>query len=231
MSRLTEKDVRLLVQMIIHDLEKPLAVNERILSRMANGSLDIERESHHRLILTAVQASARLRRMLCDMKEVMGGHKPAGRMNRFPLKQVVESAASEFLAMAETEGVNFEWKCTDDIIVHSDPDLLQRVMENYLHNALSHTPEGNRIWLNAVPRGREGFLVSVGNMGPAIPEEHLENIFQEGVQLNLRSEMKWLGQGLGLAFCRMAAEAMGGKVWAENLENCDGVTFYLECNS
>jgi len=71
-------------------------------------------------------------------------------------------------------------------------------------------------------------LIAVGNRGQPIPDGHLKDIFQPGVQLHLRSEKHWRGQGLGLAFCRMAADILGGRVWAENLPEHDGVIFYLE---
>ena len=231
MNPLNENDIRLLVQMVIHDLEKPMAVNERIFSRILDGSLDPRRESHLRLIRSAGQATSRLKRMLCDLKDVMAGRHPSQRLERVPLKHIVEAAAQEFMSMAETEAVNFIWNCPDDAGACPEADLIQRVIENYLHNALIHTRSGEKIWLDVVSSGTDGFLIAVGNRGQTIPDGYLNDIFQPGVQLHLRSEKHWRGQGLGLAFCRMAAETLGGRVWAENLPDHSGVVFYLEYNS
>jgi signal transduction histidine kinase len=230
MNRLNEDDNRLLVQMVIHDLEKPMTVNERIFSRILDGSLDPRRESHRRLIRSAGQAASRLKRMLCDLKDVMAGRPPSRQLERVSLKHIVEAAAEEFLAMAETETVDFTWTCPDEGVPCPEADLVQRVIENYLHNALTHTRSGERIWLDVVSSGPEGFRISVGNAGQALPAGHLNDIFQPGVQLHLRSEKHWRGQGLGLAFCRMAADTLGGRVWAENLPDRGGVVFYLEYN-
>jgi K+-sensing histidine kinase KdpD len=230
MNPLNENDIQLLVQMVIHDLEKPMTVNERIFSRILDGSLDLHRESHRRLILSAGQAASRLKRMLCDLRDVMGGRNPSRRLKRVSLKRIVEGAAQEFVVVAETETVDFTWTCPDDIGDCPDADLVQRVIENYLHNALAHTLSGERVWLNVVSNGPEGFLIAVGNRGQTIPAGHLNDIFQPGVQLHLRSEKQWRGQGLGLAFCRMAADTLGGRVWVENLPDRSGVVFYLEYN-
>jgi K+-sensing histidine kinase KdpD len=231
MNPLNENDIRLLVQMVIHDLEKPMTVNERIFGKILDGSLDPSREPHRRLIRSAGQAASRLKRMLCDLKDVMGGRHPSHRLEPVPLKRVVEAAAQEFVAMAETEAVAFTWTCPDDVGECPEADLVQRVIENYLHNALIHTRSGERVWLDAVSNKMDGFLIAVGNRGQTIPDKHLNDIFQPGVQLHLRSENHWRGQGLGLAFCRMAAGTLGGRVWAENLPDLSGVAFYLEYNS
>jgi K+-sensing histidine kinase KdpD len=230
MNPLKENDIRLLVQMVIHDLEKPMTVNERIFSRILDGTLDSRREPHRRLIRSAGQAACRLKRMLCNLKDVMGGRHPSRQMECVPLKRIVEAAALEFLSMAETEAVEFKWTCSDTVCECPEADLVQRVIENYLHNALTHTRSGDRIWLDVASKGTDGFLIAVGNEGQPIPDGLLDDIFQPGVQLHLRSENHWRGQGLGLAFCRMAADTLGGRVWAENLPDHSGVSFYLEYN-
>jgi two-component system, sensor histidine kinase and response regulator len=231
MNQLNENDIRLLVQMVIHDLEKPMTVNERIFSKILDGTLDPHREPHRRLIRSAGQAASRLTRMLRDLKDVMGGRHPARQSERVPLKRIVDAAAREFVAMAETETVDFTWACPDDAGTSPEADLVQRVIENYLHNALTHTRSGERVWLDVASNGTDGgFLIAVGNRGQTIPDKHLSDIFQPGVQLHLRSENHWRGQGLGLAFCRMAADTLGGRVWAENLPDHGGVVFYLEYN-
>ena len=225
---LNETDIRLLVQMVIHDLEKPMTVNARIFSRILDGSLDPRRETHRRLIRSAGQAASRLTRMLRDLKDVMGGRHPSRQSERVPLQRIVDAAVQEFVSMAETEAVEFTWTCPDDAGTSPEADLVQRIIENYLHNALTHTRSGERVWLDVASTGADGFLIAVGNRGQTIPDGHLSDIFQPGVQLHLRSENHWRGQGLGLAFCRMAADILGGRVWAENLSDHGGVVFYLE---
>jgi K+-sensing histidine kinase KdpD len=229
MDPLNENDIRLLVQMVIHDLEKPMAVNARIFSRILDGSLDPQRETHRRLIRSAGQAASRLTRMLCDLKDVMGGRHPARQLEQVPLKRIVDAAVQEFVSMAETEAVDFTWSCPDDAGTSPEADLVQRVIENYLHNALTHTRSGERVWLDVASNKADGgFRIAVGNRGQEIPSGHLSDIFQPGVQLHLRSEKHWRGQGLGLAFCPMAARILGGRVWAENLPDHGGVVFYLQ---
>ncbi|NMB60161.1 MAG: hypothetical protein GYA12_13400, partial [Chloroflexi bacterium] len=50
--------------------------------------------------------------------------------------------------------------------------------------------------------------------GPGIPAESARSIFDKYVRLQAENAPK--GLGLGLAFCRLAVEAHGGKIWVES---------------
>ncbi len=55
--------------------------------------------------------------------------------------------------------------------------------------------------------------IRVTDSGPGIPTEHRERIFEPFVRVG--SDRSVRGQGLGLAFCRMAIEAHGGTIAVE----------------
>jgi len=96
-------------------------------------------------------------------------------------------------------------------------------------NALLHTPAGGGVQI-AVKRETAagdvppaGILFSVSDDGAGIAKEDQERIFQKFVQ-GRRPSAK--GSGLGLAFCRMAVELHGGKIWVES-ELKKGSTFFF----
>ncbi len=228
MNPLPRTDIQLLIKLLIHDLEKPMAVNARILERILNGSLDVRKDAHRRLIEAARMAAARLRRMLTDLNAVLGGHAPEVRSDPLQLGQVIENLVQEFLPLAESEGIRLEWQCDTDHTFSSDADLLHRIVENYLYNAFNHTGYQGRVVLSATVTPNGGVCIRVENTGPVIPEAQLAQIFEAGVQLNLRADRSWRGHGLGLAFCSLAATALGGRVWAENLKDACGAAFCLQ---
>lgn len=95
-----------------------------------------------------------------------------------------------------------------------DPELLRRILENLLDNCVKYAREGSVVRLQAVRSGAEGLELRVYDEGPGIPAEMRERIFDRHVRLEpARSER---GHGFGLAFCRLAAEAHGGRVWVED---------------
>jgi two-component system clock-associated histidine kinase SasA len=94
-----------------------------------------------------------------------------------------------------------------------DQDMITRVLINLLDNAVKYTPNEGKIVLAA---GRKGDTVDfmVEDSGPGIPDEERDTVFNKFYRL--RSEHKKTGFGLGLAFCKLAVEAHGGRIWVDN---------------
>jgi signal transduction histidine kinase len=66
--------------------------------------------------------------------------------------------------------------------------------------------------------------VGVSDNGPGIPPEDQERIFEKFARMQRKGRPK--GLGLGLAFCRLAVEAHGGRIWVES-EPDQGSSFYF----
>ncbi|MEO6953592.1 MAG: ATP-binding protein, partial [Polyangia bacterium] len=83
-----------------------------------------------------------------------------------------------------------------------DHDLVSRIVENALDNALRYTPVDGCAQLR------------IGNTGKPIPVEARLSIFEKYDQAE-RKDDRGSNRGLGLYFGRLAAEAHGGKIWVE----------------
>ncbi len=82
-------------------------------------------------------------------------------------------------------------------IVRSDRDLLERVVQNFVLNAVRYTPRG-RLLVGCRRRGRN-LQIQVWDTGPGIPDDQLERIFEEFYQLDNSARDRGKGLGLGLA--------------------------------
>ncbi len=100
--------------------------------------------------------------------------------------------------------------------VMADEELLPRVIQNLIGNALKFTPEGGRVELSADVRDRNAVRFSVADTGPGIAQEEIPRLFDRYHQAKARREGKIKGTGLGLAFCRKALTAMKGDVRVES---------------
>jgi signal transduction histidine kinase len=104
-----------------------------------------------------------------------------------------------------------------------DEDMIRRVVINLVENAAKFTPTKREITVQVSPaNGMIQFCVQ--DTGPGIPHESLDLIFEKFRRINTENTPK--GLGLGLAFCRLAVQAHGGKIWAES-ELGEGSRFYF----
>jgi len=126
---------------------------------------------------------------LLDMSRLeAGGLVPAPRA--FPLDEVLAPLAEQFRALAGERGLSFGYRPTG-AWVHSDPQLLRRVLQNFLANAVRYTASG-RVVLG-VRRIDGRVRIEVHDTGPGVPESAREAIFEE-----FRRGEDASGQGLGL---------------------------------
>ena len=97
--------------------------------------------------------------------------------------------------------------------VTADRSLILRVLINLLDNAVKFTSAEGRITLG-VERTGEEMLFAVSDTGPGIPSEFRQSVFNRFVRSESAEGVR--GTGLGLAFCKLAVEAHGGRIWAES---------------
>ncbi len=112
-----------------------------------------------------------------------------------------------------------------DILV--DPRLIRRVISNILDNAIRHTPKAGSIWVKAKSDSKKKCITfSITDSGPGLDKKYHCRIFDKFEQVRLKKEGVTSGSiGLGLAFCKMATEIHGGRIWVSNREDGTGCSF------
>jgi len=104
----------------------------------------------------------------------------------------------------------------DVVQVAADPDLLTRVLENLVDNALRYAPKGSLVTM-AARRLPDEVELRVADQGKGVPAGLRESVFDRFVQLGCAdSAAQRLSRGLGLTFCRHAVEAHGGRIFVED---------------
>jgi signal transduction histidine kinase len=94
--------------------------------------------------------------------------------------------------------------------VRADEELLHRVLQNLVDNALRHN-RSEVVRVEARDAG-ERVELRVVDEGPGVPEAMRQEVFDKYRRLD---DGGAVGHGLGLAFCRIAVEAHGGRIWVE----------------
>jgi two-component system, NtrC family, sensor histidine kinase KinB len=104
-----------------------------------------------------------------------------------------------------------------------DEDMARRVLINLMENSSKFMPTGGTLEVGAYPEG--GWLhIWIKDNGPGIPPAEQERIFDKFTRL--RAKGRPGGLGIGLAFCRLAVQGHGGRIWVES-DTDKGATFHL----
>ncbi len=102
-----------------------------------------------------------------------------------------------------------------DIKLFTDDKKLGQILRNFISNALKFTPEGEvRVTAALLPEDRVEFAVS--DTGVGIAPEHLQTLFNDFEQIDIRLQKRLRGTGLGLALARKFAELLGGTVHVQS---------------
>jgi signal transduction histidine kinase len=197
-----------LVGTLVHDLRNPLTVIRGALELMEAPAATTEQE----LLDSARRAARRLIDLasaLLDVYALETGRRPLDRQTTGVDALLADAAAMQG-PLAREKGLLLVAEAAPGLpAVHVDVSLVSRVLQNLIGNALKFTPAGGTVRVGAqLTAPGDAVAVSVSDDGPGIPPALRERLFQEFV----RGDHAERGSGLGLAFCRRAVEAHGGRI-------------------
>ena len=142
---------------------------------------------------------------------------------RFDLAEAVRAVTQRYAAEAEGVGSPLGVSARSELWGRWDRGRVEQAVAALVSNALKFGP-GRPVEVEVTREGPMG-RVRVLDRGIGIPEDQLERIFERfGRAVSSRS---YGGLGLGLYLARRAAEAHGGRAWAEIREG-GGARFTLE---
>jgi PAS domain S-box-containing protein len=176
---------------VSHDLAQPLNAAHLFTHALQQRVADPALHAPLGNIDAALSAAESLLAGLLDISRLdAGGLRPA--VEDFALDPLLQGLAAEFGLMAAEKGLRLRAPRTR-LWVRSDPQLLRRVLQNFLANAVRYTASG-RILLGLRRRGGR-VEIGVHDTGAGIAPEHQQLIFEEF----RRIERGGQGLGLGLA--------------------------------
>ena len=153
---------------------------------------------------------------LLDLSRLEAGKYKLRREN-FDLEELALEIIKPLESRIEAKGITVEWQIGEKE-TFADRYRFGQVAENFLTNAIRHTPQGGRIILRI---GMNHETLSVENTGRPIPQEQLGKVWETFWQGD-RSRNEG-GTGLGLSICRSIMQLHGGSCKVEN--TASGVRF------
>ncbi|MDX1626163.1 MAG: PAS-domain containing protein, partial [Wenzhouxiangellaceae bacterium] len=180
---------------VSHDLVQPLNAAQLMTHSLSQRLEKPDLRHSVDQIRGALGATEDLLEGLLDIARLdAGGLEP--RITRFPLAELFEQLHGEFSVLAGERGLELRCRPTS-AWVESDPQLLRRILQNFLSNAVRYTRHGGLV-LGARRRGSR-IEAGVWDTGPGIPSASRRLVFEEFHRLDADRESPGLGLGLAIA--------------------------------
>lgn len=207
-----------------HDLLQPLHAARLFTTALSqHDSDDPELFTLSKQIDGALRGAEELLSALLDISRLDSGALTVNR-TAFPLAELFTDLRLQFAPLAATRGIQFECINTS-VWVQSDRQMLRRILQNFISNALRYTRSG-RVLLG-VRRQAHSLRLEVWDTGPGIAPMHLRSIFEEFQRTGETSPWGEKGMGLGLAICERMARLLGHAIGVQS-ELGLGSMFYVE---
>ncbi len=197
-----------MIGMAAHDLKNPL-------NAMLVISEYIDSPQTKKIIQTS---SRRMLNLILTMLDVQK-HEATGLKiitKDFDITDAIEDAHSQVAYLLETKHISFSVEDSCEFLLHADYELTVRVLVNLLTNAVKYTPVNGNIRIEIQKIEGNMLALSVQDSGEGIPKDKLEHIFELYGQANAKNLGITRSTGMGLYFCKVVAEAHGGKITVES---------------
>lgn len=202
-----------LYNMLIHDLKGPIS---EIVANLDILTYTLSDENLH-FVHTAQSGCDTLYRMVSNLLDIsrIEENKLHLIYERIDPADIFKEAVARIFGIARTKNLLIKEEIPDSEsreLLRVDRDILLRILQNLLSNAIQYSPAGETIQAGFRYLDTPEIEFHVRDNGPGIPAQHHEAIFDKFHQIENRSPGRQYTTGLGLTFCRMAVEAHQGRI-------------------
>ncbi len=206
-----------LAAMIYHDLRSPLANILSSVEMLGSSIPDSEKEASAPILKIARHSIERIQRLISSLLDLnrLEQNQPVTECQSVALDSLLSDALETARPALDGRSQSVELKVEDNLReLFVDLDMTRRVLINLVENAAKYTPVNGHIVIGAGLAAEENFIqIYVQDDGPGIPEIDRERIFDKFTRLKNKTGAR--GLGVGLAFCKLAVQGHGGKIWVE----------------
>lgn len=206
-------------RLVSHELKTPLASISgfgAMLERYALSGEELHRVAG--LIRGEADRLGDMVRTYLELERLGAGQLEAER-TVVDLGKLVKGRCAVLGPLATERGQRLELGAIEPVLVYGAPELLERVVDNLLGNALKYSPEGRtvEVSVSSAPEAR----LEVSDQGPGIPAESLPHLFERFYRVPGTAAR---GSGLGLAVVKEVVDWHGGSITVRSEEG-RGSTF------
>jgi CheY-like chemotaxis protein/nitrogen-specific signal transduction histidine kinase len=215
---------------LAHDIRTPLTGMVALADLLAASDLPERQRDWARSIKSGAEHLSALSSLIVDAVRADAAGLVLQR-EPFSPRALAQAVAEAFSARAEGKGLASDISIAPDLPerVAGDAVRLRAALENLADNAVKFTHSGKVSFAALAAeagRGRVRLVFTISDTGTGLTAAELKNLFKPFAQASVQVAQKYGGAGLGLAFVKRIAKAMGGDVRVKSKKG-EGSTFEL----
>ncbi|MEG6611898.1 ATP-binding protein [Pseudoclostridium thermosuccinogenes] len=201
---------------VSHELRTPMTSIRGFIEGILDGTIPPEKQKDYLVIVR--DETLRLNRLVNDLLDLAKMQSGEIKLNfkTFNVNELVRRSIikleNQIIEKDLEIHADFE---SEDILVYADPDAIERVMMNLLHNAIKFTGEKGKINIR-IFRQKDKVLVSVQDNGVGIERDELDLIWERFYKSDKSRGMDKTGTGLGLAIIKNIINEHNQDIWVES---------------
>lgn len=201
-----------LISIVSHDLSSPFA-SIAMWSQLLRNSENLD--SDQQMALEKIQDSARngerLIQRILEIEREGTPIKPL-EIEETNLSALIAYVTALFQPKAAAKQIVLEGPDPDaGIFILTDQDMVRRIVENLVSNAIKFTAVGKHVWVRLKDEGQQTVL-EVADQGPGIPAEEQHLLFVKYAQLSSKPTAGEISTGLGLSIVKRLVNELNGSV-------------------
>ncbi|SHE85733.1 two-component system, OmpR family, sensor histidine kinase VicK [Seinonella peptonophila] len=199
---------------VSHELRTPLTTIKSYLEALSDGAME-EPELATRFLQVTQQEAERMSRLINDLLHLsrLDAQKIKIQKKAMRIDNILQSAADRFSLPAEQKQVHLSCTIEEKLPqVYIDPDLMDRVLDNLISNAVKYTSTEGTITIHAHRLLDGSVEVSIRDTGIGIPKKDLDRIFERFYRVDKARSRDMGGTGLGLSIAKEIVEVHGGEI-------------------
>jgi signal transduction histidine kinase len=217
-----------LMKMIVHDLKTPLTSVLATMEMLLDGDFGSLVVEQRKAVGDAESKAEDLLALINDVLEVSRIEEAELTLDLQPIAPaaLLTEIEHEWEVRFQQEGAQATVVVADDApVFEADKELLKRVLNNLVQNAVTHSAQAVKIEFKA-QKDADGVLFTISDNGPGIPPQYHEVIFRKFERVKTQGVPRTRSSGLGLAFCKLVVDAHGGRIWVQSAEG-QGSAFHF----
>lgn len=207
-----------MVANISHDLRTPLAALQGYLETIFIKDDVFNKEDKKRYLSIAIKQTQRLQKLIDNLFELakLDAREHTPEFEQFSIMELIYDVVNKFSMQADEKKIEIEIdNHNENPMVMADIGLIERVLDNLIHNAIHYTPDDGQISIQLVITEENLVRVLVRDTGPGIHDLQQQLIFERFHQAH-SPERSSGHSGLGLAIVKKIIDLHKQTIWVES---------------